>query len=205
MRKEPLDGGFVRTAKEWEKYLRGSSWRLPSVPLQIACLSELMNAREGPDAEVIEDIREEFERRFLTDSVPSSSGSRVFYSSTGLDLVIHESGTLDMYVIHSRISGTSDWIDSGRVSGRVMRALTGTVDTAVLDGIAEWFGRKGTYLYRCSTVKNGEDEGWDGLALQFWRSDRLDIDACKDTSGIDQAYGFKLEKVLPKSVRGGRR
>jgi hypothetical protein len=196
-----LDGGARKTQGGWVKFLQSGEWQLGSGPLQIALLSTLYNERDGKYKSLVEEIKntvkDDYDAR--SSSNRAMTGTRIIYSPTGLDKVIHEYGTLDEYTVDARIVSTNGWLTPGCGFEESVAALVGTKDLAHLNKVTQWLHEKNAYLWRVNNAPSSEDER--ALVLGVDGGVRFNINANSNIIINRPARGVAMRKIPALETR----
>ncbi len=190
--KELLRDGAVDTQMGWSSYLQKQElWRLPSVPLQIAYISLLMqhsgDSHLDPLGRAQSMVWDDLLRGIM-------SGSRVRYSMRGFDGVTHEYGTADVYDIPARIRGRSELISTNAVTAKALHALTGVRDIATFTRFNQVFKSKNIRLSR--QYRTPVHNTICVLGLRVPITSGLVIDACLSNRWRAVARGVALEEII---------
>ncbi len=112
-------------------------------------------------------------RRFLQTDFQEYKNTltRVIYSPSGKDKVIHNYRTSDEYSIDGKVVGPNDWIEN-MSDKKVLKSLLGTQDVVQIDKISQWINGTNSFICRFNSKPKTKDErvarfGTDDYALLF--------------------------------------
>lgn len=196
--KAHLDGGSRKTQDQWLEYLKDSEWRLGSGPLQIDYLSLLRREADGEYKDIIAEMHDTIKVDYDSRSplVRAVTGSRVFYSPTGLDKVVHNYGTPDAYPSEARIVGPDGWLRPETGFEDSLDALLGTRDIVALNQLTQWLQGLNAYMYRVNNTPGSEIQ----RALVLGGSGRFNIGASSNIGSSGPARGVATQKIIPSET-----
>ena len=185
---ELLDGGEMHTQDDWIEYSQGSGWSLPSGPMYHATLAALYRERDGIEKESIKKIKELFKKDFANYSMMTST--RIEYSKSGLDKVVHDLGLSDSYELKNLVAGPWCFVNDNSCFDNTIDALLGTKDLDEVEQVYEWVSGKKPYFWRL----NNPDKKERVLVLGFG-SHSFGIGAYVDIDGCEPARGVVRRKI----------
>ncbi len=149
--KELLDGGKGHTQDEWSKMTP----KLPDVSVYFSSFLALYENKDGPQAELIEKIKQMFVKDFNEDFMMTST--RVIYKQNSVDEVIHDYGFSFHPLIRTNFVGNhGDIIHKG--FDKIVGALFGTNDCEKVNKVFNWVTGMGVYLWRLSDKPSKDEE-----------------------------------------------
>ncbi|MBI4919092.1 hypothetical protein HY837_04120, partial [archaeon] len=142
--RELLDGGKFHTQNEWI----GLTNKLPAAKGYYASLLALYENREGPQADLVEEIRQMFAKDFKNNWMMTST--KVIYMPEDLDEIIHtcKGGWYDSKISLDFVGPSVEVNDKNNMD-KEMAALLGTLNNCdEISKIFEWVTGKKILLWR---------------------------------------------------------
>ena len=147
-----LDNGATKTQDQWSEYAKQAipkgEFHAADFPLYHALFATLYHVRDGPSKAATEEIQQ-----FLNDKFTKywlMTLTRVIYTPSGKDKVIHRLGLPDQYTIDEVIIGPNEWVKKA-VEKAPYKALFGADDTAEIQSVYHWLTGREAYLWRLNT------------------------------------------------------
>ncbi|MBI5065826.1 hypothetical protein HZA97_06320 [Candidatus Woesearchaeota archaeon] len=178
--KKLLDGGKGHTQDEWIKITS----KLPDVSVYFSTFLALYENKDGPQAELIEKVKQMFLKDFSEDFMMTST--RVIYKTKGVDELIHDYGVGFHPHIHTTVIGKRGDIIYG--GDNVIPALFDTSDYQKVNEVFKWITGKDAYLWRYEhKLSNDKD-----IAVFLGGSAKFGINACEGYANIRPARGVSV-------------
>src|SRR3989344_1606162 len=154
--KSILFDGKSKTQDQWAEYSmqakQSGDFYIGDFPLYHALFTTLFNQENTTQAqEARKFLKKQFEEKWL------ATLTRIRYTSSGKDEVIHNFGLDDKYSIKETMIGPDEWIKNSQ-NTNYLEALLGTSDNEKINKVYKWIIGNDAYIGRInSTPKNVVD------------------------------------------------
>ena len=115
--------------------------------------------------------------------------TRVIYSPSGNDRIIHNYGTSEQYSVDKKVVGKSDWLVN-IPDKRVLEALLGTKNVPQINRLFQWVNGTDAYIWRLDSKPKQEEErvAWFGAIVS-----RLSLTCGRNP--LDEYPAFRVLRV----------
>ena len=119
------------------------------MPLLWAIATQVYELRD--ENEALRDFLRKGLRKF------SNTLTRIVYNTSGMDCVIHNYGTSDVYSKDSTIVGSDGWINE-LTDSHVLEEILGTQDTQKINNVSHYINGTASYLWRLNSRPKQKEE-----------------------------------------------
>ncbi|MBI4117034.1 hypothetical protein HY449_04800 [Candidatus Pacearchaeota archaeon] len=192
--KQLLDRGQNHTQDEWSQFSESAKQKgdfyVGNFPLYHALFAALHNLKG--DSQIEKDV--EAARNFLEKEFHANwliTLTRIKYSKTGKDKVIHNHGMQNCSVVDAEFVGPDEYVEDA-TNMEPYKALLGTDDKNEINSVYKWLTGRRPYLYRVNSKPDKDREfvagfvagsGWAGLGCNW------------NPSGAGRALGVRAQKI----------
>ncbi len=157
--KSPLENGASKTYDQWSAYSKQATlqgkFHVGDFPLYNSLFTTLFRSKDGPNKVEIANIQ-----AFLKDNLFKhwlTTLTRIRYTPSGKDVVIHNPGLKDQYEVQEDIVGPNEWVRNARKKAPY-NAILGTDNTAEIQAVYNWLTGKDVYLWRVNAKPDAIEE-----------------------------------------------
>lgn len=120
--------------------------------------------------------------------------TKIIYTPTGQDTVIHNVGLPDQYEVNENITGPNEWLNWRSNTDKLYRALLGTEGISGIREVYMWIARKEyTYLWRLDHKSTNNDERVVGF---YTDRQRVGLNCKGKLSYICASLGVRIMSVV---------
>ena len=193
--KSLLDGGNAHKQDEWASFSRESKERgefyMGNMPLNHAVFRAAYLTKDNPECKQdTEDIRAFLKQQFRS-KYPLTL-TRVIYSSSGNDRIIHDYGLPDADTIDCSMMGPDEWVKDSPTPD-IYQHLVGSSDINEIHAIYNWINDTNVRLYRVNSKPSNTDER---VARFGADSGRAGLYCYGDPSVTNSGLGVRLRKKI---------
>ncbi|MBS3146254.1 hypothetical protein J4471_01005 [Candidatus Woesearchaeota archaeon] len=161
-----------RVQDQWSEYSRNAisnaQFYVGDFPLYYSLFTSLFKNKDSEYKHEIEQaklfIKESMFKYWL------STLTRIAYTPSGKDRVIHNHGLPDQYEVQEEIRGPDEWVKNAS-DKRAYKAILDSEDTAEIQAVFNWITEKDAYLWRVNTKPKKIDERVAGFVANSGGAD----------------------------------
>ena len=189
-----LDNGSSKTQQQWSEFskqaIQNNGFYVGNYPLYHSLFSSLYkNKGNQTYKDKIEEIRQFLKDKFFNHYLITLT--RIIYTTSGKDKVIHNYGLNDQYETKEDIIGPNELVKTAS-NKAPYKALLDTDDIDEINNIYKWITEKDAYLWRINKKpKKKEDERVAGFGAD---SSRAFLGCPGDPGYSDPALGVRVAK-----------